>query len=180
MTVADLMTRDVRTCRIGDTLNQAVQGMWEDRRGAVPVLDDGRRVVGIVTDRDACMAAYTQGARMSDIPASVAMSNKVFSCLPTSSVEEAENVMMTHDVRRLVVVDQNGQLVGLLSLDDIAAEAIAREDLSAADLRRVALTVGEIARHTRGPAPERNPASTALPQSSLDTFERPRGPATTL
>src|SRR5215212_2135883 len=164
MTVADLMTRDVPTSRIGDTLNQAAQLMWEGRSGAVAVLDDGQRVVGVLTDRDACMAAYTQGARMCDIPVSIAMSSSVVTCPPSSTIEEAENAMMAHDVRRLVVVDPDGRLLGMLSLDDIAADAISRDDLSPAELRRVALTVGEIARHTRGLTPEANPAGTPLPQ----------------
>jgi CBS domain-containing protein len=178
MIVADLMTREVPSCRIGDTLNQAAQLMWEARRGAVAVLDDGQRVVGVLTDRDACMSAYTQGARMSDIPVSTAMSSSIVACAPSASIEEAENLMMSHDVRRLVVVDLGERLLGMLSLDDIAADAISREGLSAAELRRIALTVGEIARHTRGPAPEPNPVFTALPQSSLDTFETPRAPTT--
>ena len=115
---------------------------------------------------------------MSDVPVSTAMSSSIVACAPSASIEEAENLMMSHDVRRLVVVDPDERLLGMLSLDDIAADAISRDGLSAAELRRIALTVGEIARHTRGPAPEPNPAFTALPQSSFDTFETPRAPTT--
>jgi CBS domain-containing protein len=155
MTVGDVMTKDPVSCRIGDTLNQAAQLMWDCRVGAVPVLDDGRRVVGVVTDRDAAMAAYTQGARMNDVPVSTAMSDAVVACLPTATVEEAENLMMAHDIRRLVVTDPHGRLLGMLSLDDIAARGAAANGSprGGADLQRVALTLGEIARHTRGAQP---------------------------
>jgi CBS domain-containing protein len=154
MIVADVMTRDVPACRIGDTLNQAVQLMWDGRCAAVPVLDDGRRIVGVVTDRDACMAAYTQGAKLADVPLSSAMSPSVVACLPTASVEEAENLMMVYDVRRLAVMDPNERFLGMVSLDDIAAEGIARINRrDGIDLRRVGLTLGEIAHQQRGTRP---------------------------
>jgi CBS domain-containing protein len=154
MIVADVMTRDVPTCRIGDTLNQAVQLMWDARCGAVAVLDDGRRAVGVVTDRDACMAAYTQGAKLADVPVSSAMSSSVVACLPSASLEEAENLMMVYDVRRLAVVDPNGRYLAMVSLDDIAAHSIARDKGGdGIDPRRVGLALGEIARQQRGTRP---------------------------
>ena len=57
----------------GDSLNRAAQIMWERRCGCVPVIDAGR-VVGLLTDRDVCMAAYTQGRRIDDIAVTTAMS----------------------------------------------------------------------------------------------------------
>lgn len=149
MIVAELMIRDVPACRIGDTLNQAVQLMWDARCGALPVLDDGQQIVGVVTDRDACMAAYTQGAKLADVPVSSAMSSAVVACLPSATVEEAENLMMAHDIRRLAVVDPDDRFLGMLSLDDIAAEGVARGDKNGIDLRRVGLALGEVARYTR-------------------------------
>jgi CBS domain-containing protein len=150
MIVADVMTREVPTCRIGDTLNQAVQLMWDARCGAIPVLDDGQRVVGVVTDRDACMAAYTQGARLADVPLSSAMSSSVVTCLATASVEEAEMLMMANGVRRLAVVDPNGHFEAMVSLDDIAAEGVSGDGV---DVRRTGLALGKIARQQRGTRP---------------------------
>ena len=171
MTVADVMSKDPASCRIGDTLNQAVQVMWDCRVGALPVLDDGRRVVGVVTDRDAAMAAYTQGARLKDVPVSTAMSDAVVGCLPGATIEQAENLMMAHDIRRLVVTDPHGRLVGMLSLDDLAAAAAAAGNRkptngkSNVDPRRVALTLGEIARSTRaGGRPDFGASPRALSQ----------------
>ena len=61
MKVRDLMSRPVQTCRSNESLNAAAQKMWDEDIGAVAVVDDKNRVVGVVTDRDLCMAAYTQG-----------------------------------------------------------------------------------------------------------------------
>jgi CBS-domain-containing membrane protein len=83
MRVEQLMTRDVKVCRAEDTLSRAAQLMWEHDCGCVPVIGtngDGR-LVGIITDRDIAMAAYTQGWPQSAIPVSTAMENKCSSAL---------------------------------------------------------------------------------------------------
>ena len=70
MKVEDLMTRSVGTCRPTDTLSSAAQLMWERDCGCVPVVsDDGsNRVVGMLTDRDICMAAHFRGASPGALP----------------------------------------------------------------------------------------------------------------
>src|SRR5579862_4107062 len=102
MKVSELMTSDVVSCSTKDSLNRVAQLMWERRCGCVPVLDDVERVVGILTDRDLCMAAYTQGKRLDDMPATSAMSRPVQTCPPSATVEEVEDIMMAHGVRRVV------------------------------------------------------------------------------
>jgi len=172
MTIGDSMTMDVAPCRATDSLNRAAQLMWDRRCGCVPVLDDAEQVVGMLSDRDVCMAAYTQGRRIDDIPATVAMSRPVWTCAPSTSVEEAEDLMMAHGVRRLVVVDDR-QLQGLVSLDDIARSGAAWDGKGEIDLERVAVALVEIARRTTsteedGPE-DQNPETdvTELVQSSL-------------
>ena len=88
MKVSDLMTREVRTCHQHDSLNRAAQLMWENDCGAVPVVDSDLKVIGMLTDRDICMAAYTQGKRLDEIPVVTAMSRQVVRCLPSASVGE--------------------------------------------------------------------------------------------
>lgn len=125
--VDQIMTRNVRTCRPGDALSTAAHLMWEGDCGCVPVVDaDGGegRVVGIITDRDICMAGYTQGRPLSAIRVDSAMARRVRSCRPTDSVGEALNVLRQHQIRRLPVVDNGGRLVGMLSLADAAREAV--------------------------------------------------------
>jgi CBS domain-containing protein len=126
MKVEQLMTTNVQTCRATDRLNQPAQIMWEHDCGVVPVMAEGNgtaRVVGMITDRDICMAAYTQGRKLEDIAVSSAMAREVLSCRPTDALAVALKVMETNQVHRLPVVDQDDRIVGILSLADIAREA---------------------------------------------------------
>ena len=123
MNVEEIMSRNPRTCRVSDKLNRPAQLMWENACGCIPVLDDGGQVIGMVTDRDVCMAAYTQGKRLEDIDVSTAMSHAVHSCLPSDSVETAAAIMQKGRVRRLPVLTPSGELVGLVSLHDMAIAA---------------------------------------------------------
>jgi len=123
MKVKDTMTKDVRTCRVTDSVNRAAQIMWENDCGCVPVVDDQNRLFGIVTDRDICMAAYTQGRPLWDIAVSSAASTKVTTVNEAASLREAENLMHDVRVRRLPVVDDEQRVVGLLSIADLARHA---------------------------------------------------------
>ncbi len=146
MKVSELMTRHVTTCLATDSLNRAAQIMWERRCGSVPIVDGSERVVGMVTDRDVSMAAYTQGRRLDDIAITLAMSHPVWTCPASATAEEAESLMMAHGVHRLAVVDTEGRLAGVVSLDDIARQAAAWDGNGDIDLERVALALGEISR----------------------------------
>ena len=123
MNVAELMTQNVRASQPADTLNSAAQTMWENDCGCVPVVDGDRRVVGMLTDRDICMAAYTQGGPLRALTVSSAMSKEVFTCKADETIAAAEQTMRAHHVRRLPVVDAQGHLAGIISLNDIAREA---------------------------------------------------------
>ena len=123
MNVLQLMSRNVKTCRTNDNLGCAARIMWEEDVGCVPLLDDEGHLVGMLTDRDIAMGAYTQGRPLDEIPASIAMSRDLFSCLESDTILHAEETMRQHRVRRLPVTDQAGMLVGLISLGDIAREA---------------------------------------------------------
>jgi CBS-domain-containing membrane protein len=146
--IADVMTREVATCAATDSLNRAAQLMWDRRCGTVAILDDSGRVVGLVTDRDACMAAYTQGRRLDDIPVASAMSHPVRSCRASDAIATAEDAMMAHGVRRLVVLDGDGRPEGIVSLDDIARAASAWDGKGEVDLERLAVALGEVARRS--------------------------------
>jgi len=165
MKVSELMTSDVVSCSTKDSLNRVAQLMWERRCGCVPVLDDVERVVGILTDRDLCMAAYTQGKRLDDMPATSAMSRPVQTCPPSATVEEVEDIMMAHGVRRVVVVAPDGRISGLVSLDDIArggAEWDGRGDI---DLERVSFALAEISR--RNTATDEDGPDEELPETDV-------------
>jgi CBS domain-containing protein len=117
------MVREVRTVSADDSLNEAARIMWEHDCGCVPVVDQELHVVGMLTDRDICMAAYTQGVGLHEGRVSSAMSRRLFWCEPDDDLAAAEKIMREVQVRRLPVIDRDGHLVGILSLNDIARKA---------------------------------------------------------
>ena len=134
------MVREVMACSPDDNLNRAAQIMWESDCGCVPVVDNAARVLGMLTDRDICMAAYTQGRTLNDIPVSIAMSSEVFACRPDDDLLDAQKVMRSHQVRRLPATDSEGRLVGVLSLTDIV-RAVARKAVSKVTVADTLVTV---------------------------------------
>ena len=123
MKVEQMMSRDVKTCGEGEPLVRAVQLMWEHDVGAVPVVDQQGMVVGMITDRDCCMAAYTQGRRLDEIVVRSAMSTKVQTCAPGDTLETVTQMMKRAQVRRVPVVDKKNKLVGMISLCDLSRAA---------------------------------------------------------
>lgn len=126
MRVAQVMKQTVETCRVDDTVHRAAQLMWEHDCGCIPVVDSDRRVIGMITDRDICMAAYTRGVPLDAIQVRDAMSNHVCVCRPQDALADAERTMRASQVHRLPVIDAGDRIVGILSLHDLA-HAAARE-----------------------------------------------------
>jgi CBS domain-containing protein len=120
MKVSQIMKTDVEVCGLDDNLAAAASRMWDCDIGCLPVLDVAGQVVGMVTDRDICMAALTRGQALHEIPVSVAMAKEVLSCAPDATLVEAEEVMRSGQVRRLPVIDSDGCLAGIVSLNDLA------------------------------------------------------------
>jgi len=150
MKVKDIMTESPCNIKVSQCLNDAACLMWEFDCGCVPVCDDEDCTIGIVTDRDICMAAYTSGLPIASIPVSTAMSKTVFSCALDDSIESAEDMMQRHQVRRLPVLDSNKKLVGILSLNDIALAYKKRSLGSAVKATSVAQTLASVSAHTHG------------------------------
>jgi CBS domain-containing protein len=154
MKVQKLMIKDVATCRPEDSANDAAQLMWEHDCGIVPIVEDGSRVIGMVTDRDLCMASYMEGKPLRDIEVRRVMSKELWSCRPQDDLSTAEHVMREHRIRRLPVTDTKGQLKGILSLCDLAREAAKEESTRSKKVEvsytDVAQTLGDIDEpHTR-------------------------------
>ena len=122
--VRDLMTARAAAVREDEPLSTVAKIMWDHDCGVVPVLDSqGERVVGVITDRDICIATWSRDASPSAIRAGDVMTREPHSCRAEDSVHVAENTMRTHQVRRLPVLDANSRLVGILSVTDIARAA---------------------------------------------------------
>jgi CBS domain-containing protein len=123
MNVSELMTSAVKACSTNDNLQRAAQIMWENDCGIVPVVDGEGRVVGMVTDRDICMAAYMHGQPLWQIPVSNTMATKVHGVRESDPIDVVETLMRRVQVRRVPVVDGDGRLKGILSMNDLARHA---------------------------------------------------------
>jgi len=106
-------------CSPEDSLNRVAQIMWEVDCGVVPVVSSGGSLIGMITDRDLCMAAYTRGTTLGAMTAGSVMSKEVHSCTAGDSLGHAVRVMAEKQVRRLPVTEA-GKLVGLISVADVA------------------------------------------------------------
>jgi len=119
MHVQDLMSSPPITCSAEDSLAEAARLMWERDCGSVMVTEPNGRLVGIITDRDICMAAYTRGRGLGEMRVSKTMAGQVYSCRGTDLVERALLVMARHQVRRVPVVTADDIPIGLLSLNNL-------------------------------------------------------------
>ncbi len=153
MNVDQLMSKNIHTCSANDTLEVAARIMWDNNCGVVPVVDQDGRAIGMVTDRDICMAGFTQGLQFWQIPVAIAASKTVFTVHPDDSLEKAEEIMRARQVRRLAVIDDADRVVGVLSLNDLALHVGRRPGDVGAD--ELAMTLSAICRRPRPDASRR-------------------------
>lgn len=118
------MTKDCVAVQPPTSLRDAAGLMWKHDCGALPVLDGPEgAVVGIVTDRDACLSAYRAGKGLGELCVTDAMTDEVVACRPEDDVDTAQRAMSKARIRRLPVVDRDGKLCGILSLAEFARAA---------------------------------------------------------
>ena len=124
MQVNRLMRAEVITVLPEEPLSTAVRLMWDRDLGALPVVQGtDRRPIAMITDRDICMAAWSRGRALDELRVSDAMSPKILTCSHKNSVSTAEAYMRANKVRRIPIVDDAGQLIGILALADLAKSA---------------------------------------------------------
>jgi CBS domain-containing protein len=124
--VRTIMRPAPSSCSPEDTLSRAAQIMWDRNVGVVPVVAGNERLVGILTDRDICMAAYTRGLSTEAMSVASAMATNVHPCSPEDSIGHVARVMAEMQIRRVpVLID--GRLVGIVSLGDIARFVATRD-----------------------------------------------------
>lgn len=121
MKVKEIMTPDPVTCSSNDNLDTAAMRMWDRDCGFLPVVDDGR-VLGVITDRDICMSLAFKGARPAEVTIGEVINGQVHGCNPDDDVAVALDIMRTHQVHRLPVLE-NGRLQGVLSMNDVVLAA---------------------------------------------------------
>jgi CBS domain-containing protein len=121
MKVQDVMISPARSCTPDAAIVDAARTMWDNHCGALPVLDEKGEPVGIITDRDICMALVRKNRFPAQIAVREVMTPYPFICQPQDSVEYALAIMAENRVRRLPVVNADGHLVGIVSISDVAA-----------------------------------------------------------
>src|SRR6266516_5225512 len=119
MQIKDVMTRGVETIRPDASLYEAAQRMRSLDVGPLPVVDD-ERLFGMLTDRDIVIRAIADGRDPMTTTVAEAMTADVIYCTEDQDVREAARLMEEHQIRRLIVVDRDHRLVGIVSLGDIA------------------------------------------------------------
>jgi CBS domain-containing protein len=134
MKIQEIMTRDVRTCTLDSTLTQVARLMQTGGCGIIPVIGAAGRVAGVITDRDIALALLNTSRKPVNIAAREVMSRELFSVLPDADVRKALVTMQEHRVRRLPVVDDDGRLKGILSIDDVILRALAADAPTPVDI----------------------------------------------
>jgi CBS domain-containing protein len=119
MTVKELMKTAVATCASDSDLGAVVTIMRDRDCGFLPVVDSHGIVVGVVTDRDVCLAAGTTHRLLGRVSVHDTMSHPVFSCGADENIKTVLVTMAKHHIRRVPVLDKSGHLQGVLSMDDI-------------------------------------------------------------
>lgn len=159
MKISELMTRNVLACRDTDTLDRAAELMWDHDIGVVAVIDQAGQVIGVVTDRDACMAAYLSGRALGEILVSTAMSDHAVTCGPDDSDSAVAALMAKHKIRRIPVVDGSRRPLGMVSLNDLARTMARGREVPATE---VAGTLAAISEHR---TPEADAGARRRPQA---------------
>jgi len=126
MKVKEVMTPDAKAIWITESLADAAKEMWENDCGALPIIKDGRKVVGMITDRDICMASAMRDRNPSAISVEEVMNATVYAAEAEEDVAQALQTMRDHKIRRLPVLNLEGELEGIVSMNDIVLKARAR------------------------------------------------------
>ena len=148
MKVKEVMTPDAKAIWITESLADAAKEMWNNDCGALPITKDGRKVVGMITDRDICMAGAMRDRSLAHISVEEMMNKCIYAAEPEEDIEQALQTMREHKIRRLPVLNPEGELEGILSMNDIVLHAKAQNGKkSPIDYREVVKTYQAICDH---------------------------------
>jgi CBS domain-containing protein len=119
--IRDVMTPNPECVTDKDSLLQAARIMRDKDTGIVPVVD-GKKIIGLITDRDIVVRAIADGKNISDVRVNEIMTKSVRSVKEDSTVDEVLNLMGNAEIRRVPVVNTNNELVGIVSIGDLASK----------------------------------------------------------
>jgi len=123
MKVKDIMMRTIASCRAEANLGAAFEIMWNRNCGILPVVDAQEKLIGVITDRDICIALGTRNRLPGDVAVKDVASWQVHCCKPEDDLRLALQEMAEAKVRRLPVVNVTGRLEGIISIDDVVFHA---------------------------------------------------------
>ena len=174
MNARDIMSRPSRTCAPNTDLATVAKIMWDHDCGFVPVVADSGAVAGVVTDRDICIATATRRLLPEQLTAADVMTTPSRACRPDDNLGDVLATMRRFQVRRVPVVDGDGRLQGVISLNDIVLAASERREPQASD---VVSTMAAICAHrplaTESRAPR--PVAAAAREEGADVGRTPAG-----
>jgi CBS domain-containing protein len=128
--VQRIMKESPATCTPFDTLHRAAEILWQSDCGMVPVVEGDGRLVGVITDRDICMASFFRGQPVSAIDVGSTMSKTLYTAGPDDTIEAIVHLMAEKQTRRIPIVDDD-RLVGIVALADVAKHVKTLESSSA-------------------------------------------------
>lgn len=126
MKVKDVMTPHPQTIWLTESLADAASMMWENDCGVLPIVKD-QKVIGMITDRDICMATAIKQSNPASVSVEEVMTGQVYAVEPEDNIEQALKVMQQHQIRRVPVITPDGELKGILSMNDVVLRAKAPE-----------------------------------------------------
>jgi len=134
MKVKEVMMRTAASCSRETNLGAAVEILWDRNCGILPIVDADQKVIGVVTDRDICIALGTRNRLPGDVTVGEVTSGKLFTCAPEDEIRTALSAMAQAKVRRLPVVRPDGKLEGILSMDDVVIHSEPRSGRGTSEL----------------------------------------------
>lgn len=151
MKVREIAPSYVASCRPETNLAAAAALFWEHDCGFLPVVDEHYRVLGVLTDRDVCVALATRNQRASELQVRDVMIAPVHTIAPGDTATQAMRVMRNHHVRRLPVTTADGVLEGVITLNDLALAAHERKDEhpNPPTYEEITLTLKSLCAHAR-------------------------------
>ena len=122
MKCKEIMTEDPACCLPGDTVDQAAQLMKDEEVGPIPVVADQqtKRLLGIVTDRDLAVKVVADARQIAAVKVEEVMTRNPVTCHADDDLQTAIDAMEKHQVRRIPIVDDNNQIIGIIAQADIA------------------------------------------------------------
>ena len=139
MKVEQVMTKDPTCCLPSESAQHAASIMRDEHVGSVPVIDNEQHgtIVGVVTDRDLCMNVVAEGRDPQAVQVEQCMTTKVVTCTSNDSVDRVTELMRENQIRRVPVVNEQHELLGIVALADVVERATPKATQTLETLKKV-------------------------------------------